>query len=197
MFKRCWLLESCRPDRPGAGRCSLARLTAVAVKLPHERPRAIGLAAVILSTMGVAIAVGVASSGVGPGQGFASRYVPLATPLLSALYVTSLIYTPVWPRWALHAYLLLVVCFSVPDSLQAARDRVEPRLQCFRRVERALQTGMSDTQILDLVCPSLTPSPRNFASVWLKMLRSSGFGKFKYLHDAQIANTSKPETMRR
>ena len=100
---------------------ALIRLTVVAVRLPHERPRALGLAAVIFSIIGVAVSVGVSRSGFGPGAGLASRYVCLAAPLLSALYVTWLIYTPARAQRALQASLLLVVCLSVPSSLQVAK----------------------------------------------------------------------------
>ena len=48
---------------------ALMRLTAVVVRSPHERPRAVGLAAVILSTMGVAISVGLSRSGFRPRRG--------------------------------------------------------------------------------------------------------------------------------
>lgn len=175
---------------------ALTRLTVVAVRLPHERPRALGLAAVIFSIIGVAVSVGVSRSGFGPGAGLASRYVSLAAPLLSALYFTWLIYTPARAQRALQACLLLIVCLSVPGSLQEAKDLGEPRLQSYRRIERSLQAGMSDSQFLDVACPALLPR-RDAASVLLQMLRSSGFGKFKYLDDAQIAITSKPEITRR
>ncbi|MGO9596804.1 MAG: hypothetical protein ACLP7Q_02155 [Isosphaeraceae bacterium] len=175
---------------------ALVRLIVVAVRLPHERPRAIGLAAVILSTIAVAIAVGKASAGFGPGAGLTSRYVTLATPLLSALYVSWLIYTPAWRRWALQTCVFLVVCISVPGLVKAARNTAEPRLQGFRLAERGLKAGKPDAQILDVACPTFQP-PRIWTSEWIKMLRSSGFGNFKYLDEAQIAITSKPETTHR
>jgi hypothetical protein len=179
---------------------ALVRLIVVAARLPHERPRAIGLAAVILSTIGVAVAVGKASAGFGPGAGLTSRYVTLAAPLLSVLYITWLIYTPArWQR-ALQGCLLLAVCLSVPGAIGGSKEVPEIRLQCFKRVERALRAGRPDSEILDLVCPVLQPM-RNWATVWLKMLRSSGFGNFNYPRDAptdaQIAITSQPETKRR
>jgi len=175
---------------------ALIRLTAVAVRLPQERPRALGLAAVILSMMGVAISVGVSRSGFGPGAGLLSRYVSLATPLLSALYVTWLIYTPARPQRALQACLLLVVCLSVPGSLQKAKDRGDPARHCFRQMERSLRAGKPDSQILDLACPALYPH-RQQAREMLEMLKSSGFGNFQHLDDARIAITSKPESTRR
>ena len=59
---------------------ALVRLAIVAIRLPQERPRAFGLAAIILSMMGVAVSVGVSRCGLGPGAGLVSRYVRL--PLL-------------------------------------------------------------------------------------------------------------------
>ena len=57
---------------------ALARLTVVAVRSPLERPRALGLAAVIMSVMGVAVSVSVSRFGFGPGVGLLSRYVSTA-----------------------------------------------------------------------------------------------------------------------
>ncbi|MGO9596803.1 MAG: hypothetical protein ACLP7Q_02150 [Isosphaeraceae bacterium] len=179
---------------------ALIRLTLVAVRLPHERPRAFGLAAVILSMMGLAVSVGVSRSGLDPSMGFAGRYVTLAAPILSVLYVTWMIYTPARSQRALQTCLLLVVCLCVPSSVHRARMRDQPRLRFYRWVERSLKAGISDSQFLDMACPGLHPS-RNLTAEYARMLRSSGFGDFKYLHDdqrdAQIAVTTRPDTKRR
>ena len=73
---------------------TLIRLSMLAARSPHERPRALGLAAIIISMIGLAVSVGVSRSGFGPGMGLSSRYVVLAAPLLSVLYFTWLLYTP-------------------------------------------------------------------------------------------------------
>jgi hypothetical protein len=175
---------------------ALIRLSLVAVRLPHERPRAIGLAAVLMSIMGVAVSVGVSRA----GYGLMSRYVTLAAPLLSVLYFTWLLYSPARLQRVLQTCLLLLVCLGVPDSFQRASQRDELRLQLFKRVERALKGGITESQFLNVAYPGLYPD-RGAISWLLKMLRSSGVGKFKYLHDdqtdAQTAVVSKPETMRR
>ncbi len=156
---------------------ALARLALVAVKSPRERPRVFGLIALILSVMVTATAVGVASSGVGPDEGLTSRYVTLAAPLLTTLYVTWLMYTPVRIRGPLLTSVLVVVCLSMPDGFRAARIAAEPRLECFRRVERSLMAGRPDHLVLDQICPTLCPV-RKPASIWLCMLRTTRFGKF-------------------
>ncbi|MBV8487921.1 MAG: hypothetical protein JO161_06545 [Planctomycetaceae bacterium] len=179
---------------------ALVRLAMVAIKLPHERPRAFGLAAVILSMMGVAVSVGVSRCGFGPGAGLASRYVTLAAPLLSVLYITWLIYSPGWRQRVLHACLLMAVSLSVPYSVEGARLRDRHRLRLYRTVEQSLKAGVSDSQFLDVACPGLFPL-RNATAYLVKMLRSSKFGDFKYLHDdqeaAQIAVSRTPDTARR
>jgi len=179
---------------------ALIRLILVAVGLPHERPRALGLAAVIMSMMGLAVSVGVSRSGFGPGMGLSSRYVTLAAPILSVLYVTWLIYAPARSQRALQTCLLLVVCLCVPGSVHRARMRDQPRLRLCRRVERGLKAGISRSQFVDVACPGLYPD-RNVPAEFSKMLKASGFGDFKYLHDdqrdAQIAVTVQPGTMRR
>jgi hypothetical protein len=179
---------------------ALIRLTLVAVRLPHERPRAAGLAAVIMSMMGVAVSVGVSRCGLGPGAGLASRYVPLAAPILSVLYVTWLLYSPARMQRVLQMCLLLVICANIPYGIHRAQQREESRLQLFKRVERDLNRGMTESQFLDVACPRLYPD-RSTAAYLVKMLRSSGFGSFKYLRadqtNAQIAVIRTPETARR
>ena len=64
---------------------TLLRLAVVGLRTPGERPRAFGLIAVILSMLGVAVAVGLSRSGLDSRAGLASRYVTIATPLLGAL----------------------------------------------------------------------------------------------------------------
>src|SRR5208283_5293060 len=144
---------------------ALIRLTLVAVRLPHERPRAFGLAAVIMSMMGLAVSVGVARSGLDPSMGLSSRYVTLAAPLLSVLYVTWMIYTPALSQRALQTCLLLVVCLCVPISVRTVRLRDRPRLWTYRRVERCLKAGISESRFLDVASPGLHPD-RNLTATF-------------------------------
>jgi hypothetical protein len=179
---------------------ALIRLSLVAVRLLHERPRAFGLAALFLSMMGLAVSVGLSRAVLGPGAGLASRYVPLAAPLLSMLYFTWLLYTPARLQRVLQTCLLLVFCLEVPYSFQRTRQWDEASLALRKRVEHGLKGGITESQFLDVACPGLHPH-RKVAACLLKMLKSSEFGDFKYLRDdqraAQIAVAPKPETMRR
>ena len=59
---------------------TLIRLAIVARRSPAERPRTFGLIAVLLSLLGVAAAVGVSRSGLGPGFGLSSRYISISAP---------------------------------------------------------------------------------------------------------------------
>ncbi len=163
---------------------------------PLERPRALGLAAVILSLMGTAFSVGVSRSGFGATAGLQSRYVCLAAPLLSALYVTALIYYKKRWQWAIHTVLLLATLSSVYDSYRLARNRGESCLYCFKRVEKALQAGKHGTQILDLITPALYPD-RTAAAEMVRMLESSRFGDFKSTDDARVTAAPQPAAVRR
>jgi hypothetical protein len=72
---------------------TFARLMLVAWGSPIERPRALGLIAILLSLLWVAVAVGLSRSGLAePGMVRASRYVSLSAPILSALYIIWLLY---------------------------------------------------------------------------------------------------------
>ena len=73
---------------------TLTWLVIVGVRRPAERPRAAGLAAVMLGLLILGLTVGWSRSGLGSGTGRGPRYVTLSAPLLSAVYVAWLIYGP-------------------------------------------------------------------------------------------------------
>ena len=99
---------------------TLIRLAIVARRSPAERPRAFGLIAVLLSLLGVAAAVGVSRSGLGPGFGLSSRYISISAPLLSVFYIAWLLYGPNPARRAIHIGLLALVCAGIPANTRYA-----------------------------------------------------------------------------
>ncbi len=165
---------------------TLTRFVFIALRFPLQRPRALGLAAVIVALIGVALSVGVSRSGFGPGAGLQSRYVCLASPLPCGLYIGWLLYCPRREKWAFQSCLLLIICLSLPGSWCSAKARGGPCLDRFKQIERALLARRTTSEVLELVSPSLYPD-RTVAADMLQMLGSSKLGRFRLLDDHRIA----------
>jgi hypothetical protein len=175
---------------------TLLRLAVVGLRKPEERPRVLGLSAVILSVLCVAVAVGVSRSGLGPASGLASRYITIAAPLLAAIYVAWLVCGPAPARWAVHIGLLILVCLAIPANREVGRLIGEQRGAALREVERSLEAGMPASQLMGRVCPALLPDP-NSACDCFAMLKSARIGKFKYFIDDRVAAGAEDAKVRR
>ena len=95
---------------------TIVRLIRTCWRSPEERPRTAGLLLSLLSLLTVAIAVGVGRSGFGKGFGFASRYIPIAAPILVSLYVTWIVYGPGRIGRVIQFGLFALICLSLPSS---------------------------------------------------------------------------------
>jgi hypothetical protein len=165
---------------------TLLRLAVVGLRQPEERPRVLGLSAVILAVLCVAAAVGVSRSGLGPASGLASRYITIAAPLLTAIYVAWLVCGPASARWVIHIGLLILVGLAIPANLEVGRLIGAQRGAALRDVERGLQARMPASQLMGRVCPALLPDASS-ASDCFNMLKSARIGKFKYFIDDRVA----------
>ncbi len=81
-------------------------LGVVAWRTPEQRARAIGLITVLISMLGIAVAVGYSRSGLGPGSGRFGRYITIEMPLLGVVYFAWLIYGKTMSRRLVHVGLL-------------------------------------------------------------------------------------------
>jgi hypothetical protein len=176
---------------------TVLRLAVVGLRVPGERPRALGLIAVLLSMLSVAAAVGQSRSGLGPGTGLASRYITIAAPMLSALYVAWLAYGPAPARWAVHVSLLAVVCLAVPTNTSFCLRAGESRRSVYLQVERDLKARVPASRLMDQVCPQLALWNRDSAYECFKMLKAARVGKFKYFNDDRVAAAPEARTLRR
>jgi hypothetical protein len=172
---------------------TLLRLTVVGLRAPGERPRALGLIAVILSMLSVAAAVGLSRSGLGPGAGLASRYITITAPLLSALYVAWLAYGPAPARWVVHVSLLALVCLAVPANTEFGLRVGDHQRSVYLLVERGLRARLPASQLMGQACPALFPDP-NLAYECFKMLKAARIGKFKYFVDDRVASAPEAPT---
>jgi hypothetical protein len=165
---------------------TLLGLSVVAWRLPLERPRALGLCAVTVAFLSVAASVGLSRSGTGQSAGLASRYVTILAPLLSVLYVAWLLYGPSPVRRAVHIGLLALVCAGIPAQLRFAHELGRGRRDLYVKIERALESGMPSSRLLDVACPALF---RKRAMIYesFKMLHQARVGSFRYLIDDGLA----------
>jgi hypothetical protein len=165
---------------------TLARLTIVGVRAPTERPRAIGLIAIILALLGTAVAVGVSRSGLGPGAGLADRYVTIMAPLLCAIYIAWLVYAPARRRQWFSVGLLVVIVLMVPINGHRALDRGRAVRRIEQQVVRSLKAKVPASLIVSRACPDLFPTPDDLYN-FFRMLRTARIGLFKDLVDDRIA----------
>jgi hypothetical protein len=165
---------------------TLVRLAVVARKSTEERPRAIGLIAILLSLLCVVAAVGVARSGFGPGTGLANRYFTISVPFLGVIYVAWLLYGPPSARRAIQLGLLTVVCAGMPYQIQFGRTIGGIHRDRMVKIEQDLRGGVTKSRLLDKYGPYLF-TDRDFTSRFLTMLKSARIGEFGNLVDDRVA----------
>jgi hypothetical protein len=168
---------------------TILRLAIVAQRSPAERPRALGLIAVMVAMLGVAASVGLSRSGLGPGVGLSSRYITISAPALSVVYVAWLIYGPASARRAIHIGLLALVCAGIPAQIQLAHALGGGRRSQYVNIERGLRGGMPTSRLLDRACPALFPDRAVIYGAF-KMLKAARVGNFRYLVDDGLAAKS-------
>jgi hypothetical protein len=168
---------------------TVSRLAVVYRNTPSERARASGLVAIIVSMVGLAVVVGLSRSALGPGMGLSSRYITIACPLLSAMYVAWLVYGSAAARNVVHAGLLVLVCLAVRGNVRTAGFVGDYHRALYVRLERGIQAGVPVSQLVSTACPKLDPDPKMMSRAF-KMLKSARIGKFAFLNDdepSQIA----------
>ena len=172
---------------------TVVHLVVVARRAPVERPRALGLIAVLSSMICVAAAVGLSRSGLGPGTGLNSRYVTISAPLLGVLYVTWLIYGTARAQRAVHTGLLALVCAGIPAQARFARAAGEGRRAFYVKLERGLKRGVPTSRLVDLACPALFPHRPEIDRAF-KVLKTAGVGKFRCMVDDGLAARQETRT---
>ena len=165
---------------------TLLRLTIVGVQVPTERPRAIGLIAIILSLLGTSVAVGVSRSGLGYGSGLADRYVTIMAPLLSTIYMAWLTYVPARRRQSYFAGLLVLFVLMVPLNCQNAMHRGRAVRRVEQHVVRSLKIKVPASLIASQACPGLYPSQDDIYKSF-RMLKTARIGPYKDLVDDRVA----------
>jgi hypothetical protein len=166
-------------------------LAAVALRTPDERPRSLGLIAVLLSMLGVAGALGVSRGGLGSNGTLFSRYVTLATPLLGVVYVAWLAYGRASVRAAIHVALLASVASTLPENDRFSRVYGEPIRDAARRVEHRLRDHAPAAAVLKAASPRLYPY-RDYVRDRLRELKAARVGAFVNFEEDRVATTPDP-----
>jgi hypothetical protein len=159
---------------------------------PAQRPRALGLMAVLLSMLGIAFAVGYSRSGLGPGSGAYGRYITISMPLLGVVFFAWLLYGQSAACHAIHIGLLALICAGIPEQCWSADDAGRFRRHLYFRVENRLRRGMHPSRVLDVACPNLYYD-RAKTYEYFKMLKQAKVGMFRYMRDGRLVDAIKPD----
>ena len=170
---------------------TLGLLAIVIVRAPEERPRALGLAAIIVSMVAVAGAVGVSRAGLGPAAILASRYVTLTFPLLCALYIAWLVYGKAAGRVGIHVVLVAAPCaWPCRKANGTAASMVGP-CGARRTAGRAGLEGSHTSDLMRRACPGIYPDPVTVRDSF-KLLKTARIGAFAEYEDNRVAAAPEP-----
>ena len=161
---------------------TLGLLARAAYRTPGERPRALALIAILLSIVAVAAALGLSRAGIHSTTTIQSRYITLAIPLLSVVYVAWLAYGQARARVAIHAGLLAMICLALPHGYRYARGYGLPVFAAGVRVEGALKNHMPTDVLLSRACPALFPDPVVTLERF-RMLKTARIGAFVHFQE--------------
>jgi hypothetical protein len=168
---------------------TLVLLARVAIRTPAERPRSLGLMAVIVSMLTVAGALGVSRGGFVENGTLLSRYVTLAIPLLGALYIAWLAYGQAPARVGIHVVLLALVASTLPGNDRFSRAYGRPIRAAAQRVEEGLKSHAPTASVLNAACPSLYPL-RDYVYDRFKLLKAARVGPFTEFEEDRVATTT-------
>jgi hypothetical protein len=168
---------------------TLALLAVAGYRTPDERPRASAMMAIILSMIGVALAVGFSRSGLGREAILASRYITLTIPLLCALYVAWLVYGRGPVRSAVHLGLAALLGLTVPAGQRFSRDYGSHVRAVELRVERCLRSHAPTAVLMSRACPSILADTTS-ARECFRMLKAAGVGAFTEFDEDRVAAAS-------
>jgi hypothetical protein len=168
---------------------TLGLLAIASTRSPGERPRALGLMAILLSMLVVAGAIGFSRAGLGAVAILASRYVTLTIPLFCVLYIAWLVYARGRARLAMHAMLLALIGLTLPDTYRTSRAYGWRVRVAEQRLERGLINHLPEAELVSRACPALYPDPAT-ARGFFRMLKAARMGAFARYEDGGIASTA-------
>jgi hypothetical protein len=166
-------------------------LAVAAYRTPRERPRALGLMAIVLSMLNLAVVIGFSRGGLGPIVPLMGRYVTLAFPLLAAIYIAWVEYGPPRVRVAIHTVLLALLVLTLPHNYRYATEYGRRVLIAEKRVERALKEHKPTAVLLKHAFPTLFPD-RQYLHDSFRIMRAARMGLFADLEDDRVTTAADP-----
>jgi hypothetical protein len=130
----------------------------------------------------------------GPGNGWCSRYITIAMPMLGVVYFAWLLYGPTAARRAVHIGLLALICAGVPAQADFARIIGASRRALYVRIEAGLQRGLPRSRVVGLAYPELFPE-RDKLGEYFQMLKEARVGKFGSMSDDRQAGRQDAGTL--
>jgi hypothetical protein len=150
-------------------------------KQPEERPRVIGVLALLAGLSCLMLVTGWGRAFIGPTAGFASRYVTLAIPALCCIYLAWGLYGgPNTGRTVQMCLFSLACAFYLPnveDAIEVGRSR----RQRFAAFEQELLLGVDSRSLSERHAPFLL-NDKGYLDVQMRSLHHAGIGIFRHLN---------------
>lgn len=160
-----------------------ALLLGTIIRSPAERRRALGLAALLVALLLLALEVGIGRSGFGPRAGLGARYATLAAPIIAHAYVVWELYAPRRLLQGGRLLMLGLLVLVLPANLRTGQRHGMDRRARSDPFERDLRAGLPAATIARLHAARIYPDPFAF-SLRLEGLRRAGVDGFERLAPA-------------
>jgi hypothetical protein len=163
---------------------STGLLARVWYQKPWERARALGLFMFLGTTGCLAVGIGVARSGFGPGAGYETRYVPLAMPVLWGLFFIWELYGARVGRLVVGACLLIPLLLLWPLNVMELIQYGARHRKKLDAVEGEVRAGKSAVEVVTRYGKFLNDQYKpNKLAAYVNMLRRAAIGPFRHLSD--------------
>ena len=149
---------------------------------PQERPRIFGLLAFLAAMVSLAAAVGWGRGWAGDRAGFQDRYETMAVPLWCWLPFAFRLYAPAAIGRQIPNALFAVSCALAWPNTQAGLEHGRELAVNLNGLRRDLLAGMPTYQVVRHHTQQFNSNHDEVARL-LPLLRSAGFGPFRYLRD--------------
>lgn len=161
----------------GALGLALALLGRAFVTRPDERPRVVGLLAVLSGLVGLAAGVGWGRGWSGDQAGLQDRYVTMAAPFWCWVAVAFRVYAPPAAERVAAASLLAIACVLAWPNTQVGLDHGWTLAARAEALAADVRAGVPAYRVLKRHAGFLHPNPDE-AARFLPILRAAGLGPF-------------------
>jgi hypothetical protein len=170
-----------------AAAVAIGALIIVATRNPHERLRSAGIAACLVATAMLALAIGVGRAALGSGAGLAPRYALLMTPALICVYFTAVLYGgPFASKWAPVA-LFAAACALIWPNATLGIEYGRMRAALADGVQREINLGMPPAAIAQRYAARILPGG-TLLEERLTMLQSARMGPYAQAPAARVGD---------